>query len=825
MAYLSERMLSSVNGMNIQTKILLGFAISMMSLFIVGLTGYRTTQNLVETADWVAHTHEVKTLIESVVSQLKDSETGQRGYLLTGNPSYLEPYESGKSLIDTNLSRLRYLTVDNPMQQVRIGQIMMLANEKLKELKETVDLYKAGNRTGAFDVLMSDSGKQIMDEIRAIIHDMKSEEAQLLAVRQQASKSATELATLIISIGFVLAFSIIGTISIFTVREINRYNTERKQENITEKKFAEEKLKKSHALYSQAERMGRLGYWEWDAETDRISNCSDQYANIFEMTVEEVFAVEQSFDDEILEYIHEDDRERYIQVTETAYERKEKWDIEFRAITQTGKVLYVREIGEPEIDEQGTIIRTFGTLQDITDSKLVEERLSYQASHDALTGLINRREFEKRAERLLSTIKQDKSEHALCFMDLDQFKIVNDTCGHTAGDELLRQLGSVLANTVRYRDTLARLGGDEFGVLMEHCSLDDAHRVAASLQKTVQNFKFTWQEHDFKIGVSIGLVPVTSDTTNLTELMKQADAACYMAKDQGRNRIHVYHPEDTDLAKRHGEMQWVERLNQALEDDLFCLYAQPIVSINGSDDTGIHYELLIRMKDENGDIILPDEFLPAAERYNLITKIDCWVIEHAIDLLANDPVFLKKINFCSVNLSGQSLTNPDILKFITNQVIESEIQCEKICFEITETAAISNLNGATKFISTLKRLGCQFALDDFGSGLSSFAYLKNLPVDYLKIDGMFVKDIVDDPIDYAMVKSINEIGQVMGMQTIAECVENDAIKGMLEKIGVNYVQGNGIGKPQPFDALLCRSSNVVDIKNQRVIKTSRNLSK
>jgi diguanylate cyclase (GGDEF)-like protein len=543
------------------------------------------------------------------------------------------------------------------------------------------------------------------------------------------------------------------------------------------------------------------------------------------MTVEEVFAVEQSFDDEILEYIHEDDRERYIQVTETAYERKEKWDIEFRAITQTGKVLYVREIGEPEIDEQGTIIRTFGTLQDITDSKLVEERLSYQASHDALTGLINRREFEKRAERLLSTIKQDKSEHALCFMDLDQFKIVNDTCGHTAGDELLRQLGSVLANTVRYRDTLARLGGDEFGVLMEHCSLDDAHRVAASLQKTVQNFKFTWQEHDFKIGVSIGLVPVTSDTTNLTELMKQADAACYMAKDQGRNRIHVYHPEDTDLAKRHGEMQWVERINQALEDDLFCLYAQPIVSINGSGDAGIHYELLIRMKDENGDIIPPDEFLPAAERYNLITKIDCWVIEHAIDLLANDPVFLKKINFCSVNLSGQSLTNPDILKFITNQVIESEIQCEKICFEITETAAISNLNGATKFISTLKRLGCQFALDDFGSGLSSFAYLKNLPVDYLKIDGMFVKDIVDDPIDYAMVKSINEIGQVMGMQTIAECVENDAIKGMLEKIGVNYVQGNGIGKPQPFDALLCRSSNVVDIKNQMVIKTSHNLSK
>jgi len=809
--------------MNIQTKILLGFTISMMSLSIVGLTGYRTTQNLIHTADWVRHTHEVMTLIESVVSELKDAETSQRGYLLTGNPSYLEPYESGKSLIDTNLSRLRYLTADNSMQQERIGQITMLANEKLKELKETIDLHKAGNRTGAFDLLMSDSGKQLMGDIRAIIHDMKSEEAHLLVIRQQESKSAVELATLITSFGFALAFSIIGIISVFTVRQINRYITESSQENVTERKLAEEKLKKSHALYSQAERMGRLGHWEWDAEADRISNCSEQYANIFEMTVEEVFAIEQSFDDEVLEYIHEDDRERYIQVTEIAFERKEKWDVEFRAITQTGKVLYVREIGEPEIDEQGTIIRTFGTLQDITDSKLVEERLSYQASHDELTGLINRREFEKRAERLLSTINQDKSEHALCFMDLDQFKIVNDTCGHTAGDELLRQISSMLTNTVRYRDTLARFGGDEFGVLMEHCSLDDAHRVVASLQKTVQDFKFTWQEHDFKIGVSVGLVPVTSDTSNLTELMKQADAACYMAKDQGRNRIHVYHPEDTDLAKRHGEMQWVERINQALEEDLFCLYAQPIVSING--DTGTHYELLIRMKDENGDIIPPDEFLPAAERYNLITKIDCWVIEHAIDLLANDPVFLKNISFCSINLSGQSLTNQDILKFIINQVIESEIQSKKICFEITETAAISNLNGATKFISTLKGLGCQFALDDFGSGLSSFAYLKNLPVDYLKIDGMFVKDIADDPIDYAMVKSINEIGQVMGMQTIAECVENDAIKGILKKIGVNYVQGNGIGKPQPFDALLWRSSNVVDIKNQRVIKTSHNLSK
>ena len=446
----------------------------------------------------------------------------------------------------------------------------------------------------------------------------------------------------------------------------------------------------------------------------------------------------------------------------------------------------------------------------LIERRQVDKQLSYQASHDTLTGLVNRREFEYRAERLLSTIKQDNSEHALCFMDLDQFKVVNDTCGHTAGDEMLRQLGSVLTVTVRHRDTLARLGGDEFGVLMEHCSLDDAHRVATSLQKAIQDYQFLWEGSSFKVGVSIGLVPITPVTIDLNELLKDADAACYMAKDKGRNCIHVYHAEDLESTQRHGEMQWATRITQALEEDKFCLYAQPIVPLDGSSDK--HYEFLIRMMDEQGKTIPPGAFLPAAERYSLISKIDHWVIEHAFGLLADNPVFLKQVSFCSINISGQSLSDSEILEFIITQLDKSGIQGEKICFEITETAAISNLNRATKFISTLKELGCRFALDDFGSGLSSFAYLKNLPVDYLKIDGMFVKDIVDDPIDHAMVKSINEIGHVMGMHTIAEFVENDVIKGMLKEIGVNYAQGYGIGKSLPLDELLGRSRNVNDIK-------------
>jgi diguanylate cyclase (GGDEF)-like protein/PAS domain S-box-containing protein len=458
---------------------------------------------------------------------------------------------------------------------------------------------------------------------------------------------------------------------------------------------------------------------------------------------------------------------------------------------------------EPDLDELDIMSQIGTQLGRVIERKQAEEQLSYQACHDALTGLVNRREFERRTERLLATVKRDKSEHALCFMDLDQFKVVNDTCGHTAGDELLRRLGSLLQETVRHRDTLARLGGDEFGVLMEHCSLDDAHRVVTTLQKTIQDYQLAWEGRNFKVGVSMGLVPITSATTSLTELLKDADAACYMAKDEGRNHIHVHHADDAELSQRQGEMQWVMQLNQALIEDRFCLYAQSIEPIDGS--TGEHYELLLRMIDEKGDVIPPGAFLPAAERYNLITQLDSWVIESAFALLAGNPLSLKQISFFSINLSGQSLTKRDFLDFIISELDKSGIQGEKICFEITETAAISNLSTATEFISVLKELGCRFALDDFGSGLSSFGYLKNLPVNYLKIDGMFVKDIVDDPIDRAMVKSINEIGHVMGMQTIAEFVENDEIKGMLREIGVNYAQGYGIGKPMLVDELFGQS--------------------
>lgn len=498
-----------------------------------------------------------------------------------------------------------------------------------------------------------------------------------------------------------------------------------------------------------------------------------------------------------------EDRERISALMDNA-KRGRGSIFEFRATGENGFSHFSSSF-EPITDENDSIVRLMGVTQDITGRKKVEEKLNYQASHDALTGLINRSEFERRANLLLSTIQKDKAEHAICFLDLDQFKIVNDTCGHIAGDELLRQLGMLLRNTVRKRDTLARLGGDEFGVLMELCPLDQAHRVANTVLDAIKAHQFTWEGESFRIGASIGLVAMTEATGNYTDLFKQADAACYLAKELGRNRIHAYHPDDTELAVRHGEMQWVGRIHQALDEKKFCLYAQPIVSLVNDDLE--HYELLVRMQGEQDELIPPGAFLPAAERYNLIEKIDTWVVEQAISLMTYHATFVEQVNFISINLSGQSVANTHFMPMLIALIRESNIDASKICFEVTETAAISNLLAANTFIAALKELGCRFALDDFGSGLSSFGYLKNLPVDYLKIDGMFVKDMVDDPIDKAMVKSINDIGHVMGMKTIAEFVENDAITGQLSGIGVDYAQGYGIGKPEPFNDVISRFNN------------------
>ena len=449
----------------------------------------------------------------------------------------------------------------------------------------------------------------------------------------------------------------------------------------------------------------------------------------------------------------------------------------------------------PETEEEFRNI-PFSIL-DITERKKAEQALSYQATHDSLTGLTNRNDFERRLMRVLETARSSQQEHALCYMDLDQFKVINDTCGHTAGDELLRQLSQLLSKVIRKRDTLARLGGDEFGVLMEHCTIEQAQRVAKDILDTVTEFRFMWEQQVFRIGVSIGLVSIDETSESLANLLSAADSACYMAKDEGRNRIHVYDFDDTDFARRRGEMEWVGRVNQALEDNRLQLWSQPIVAVDKGMEGGDHFELLLRLCDEQGVIVSPGSFLPAAECYGLSTTLDRWVVSNALDWLSRNPDLMRRTHLCCINLSGTSLADEEFLRFVEDRLDQSSVAPQKICFEITETAAIANLSRAMVFMGSLKLRGCQFALDDFGSGLSSFAYLKTLPVDYLKIDGAFVKDIMEDKVDLAMVRSINDVGKVMGKQTIAEFVENDAILEKLRDIGVDYAQGYGICRPTP----------------------------
>ncbi|MEJ2761688.1 MAG: EAL domain-containing protein [Gammaproteobacteria bacterium] len=446
---------------------------------------------------------------------------------------------------------------------------------------------------------------------------------------------------------------------------------------------------------------------------------------------------------------------------------------------------------------QGELV-VCSALLDVTEAYELAQQLSYQASYDPLTGLVNRREFQSHLHRTIVMARTKHTENALCFMDLDQFKVVNDSCGHIAGDELLRQLAYLLKNNVRKHDVLARLGGDEFAILLENCNLQQAQRVANAIRQAIQDFRFRWEDNTFNVGVSIGLVALdwTSETT--TDLLRRADTACYTAKDKGRNRIHVYHPDDEELARRHGEMQWLSRINEALRGNRLQLWAQAVMPIQDTAETGEHFELLVRFQDKNGNIISPDAFLPTAERYNLAPRIDRWVISTILNWYSQDPTRFESLSMCSINLSGQSLSDDELLKYIIEHFESSGIDPHKFCFEVTETAAIANLTYATQFIKALKKMGARFALDDFGSGLSSFAYLKNLPVDYLKIDGQFVRDVLHDPLDLAMVKSINDIGHVMGKKTIAEFVENQDILEVMKEVGIDYVQGYGIAKPAPM---------------------------
>ena len=470
-------------------------------------------------------------------------------------------------------------------------------------------------------------------------------------------------------------------------------------------------------------------------------------------------------------------------------------------IGRDGQEYDIDDSAAPIRGRDGQVLGVVLVFHDVTETRRLTRQLAHDASHDALTGLVNRTEFERRLERALASAQQYDAHHALCYLDLDQFKVVNDTAGHAAGDQLLRQINAILSGMFRERDTLARIGGDEFGLLLDNCPLDRAQLIAQTVVSNIRDHRFHWEGRTYQIGASIGLVPISAATQDTNQLLTQADVACYIAKELGRNRVHLYQQEDSETAQHHSEILGAAGLRDALEQGRFRLQYQPIVSLNLPDSPPVRYEVLLRVAyksspDEASELVLPAAFIPAAERYGLMGAIDRWVIQTAFREYANG--IGQTGAKIAINLSGNSLSDETLLAFIEAQFAEYGFPPERVCFEITETAAIQNLRRALELMAALKRHGCQLALDDFGSGLSSFHYLKTLPVNYLKIDGSFVKDMLENASDCALVAAINQMSHTLGIETVAEYAHSQGIVERLRELGVDYAQGFFIGQPAPW---------------------------
>ena len=470
-------------------------------------------------------------------------------------------------------------------------------------------------------------------------------------------------------------------------------------------------------------------------------------------------------------------------------------------ISRNGDEFGVEDSAAPIRHPNGEVLGVVLVFHDVTEQRRLSGEMSYRATHDSLTGLVNRAEFEARLRRALDKAHEDRSEHALLYIDLDQFKLVNDACGHSVGDQLLQQVAKLLREAVRARDTLARLGGDEFAVILEHCTGEQAARVAQQICDRMEEFRFRHDERRFRIGASIGLVPVDSRWADTTAAMRAADTSCYAAKEAGRNRVHAWFDTDQAMRVRHGDMQWATRLERALDEDRFVLYAQRIEPLAG-DVTGVHAEVLVRLLDADGSMIPPGAFLPAAERFHVATRIDRWVLRHALQHIEALPELVALDTLC-INLSGQSVGD----RAFHRDAIEvlhaaGPAVCQRICLEITETAAVTNMADAVAFIEQVRALGVRIALDDFGAGASSFGYLKTLKVDLLKIDGSFIRDLIDDPLDAAAVRCFVDVARVVGVRTVAECVDRPALLQRVREIGIDYAQGFLLHRPAPIEDVM-----------------------
>lgn len=501
----------------------------------------------------------------------------------------------------------------------------------------------------------------------------------------------------------------------------------------------------------------------------------------------------------VLDVTHHEDREKHRRdLEEMQLDGSGEITIEKRYIRADGRMIWANVNVATVRDSQGRSLYFAAVIDDITESRRLSDQLSHQATHDALTGLINRYEFERRMQQAMQRSRIEGVSNALCFLDLDQFKIVNDTCGHVAGDALLKQVGNILRQCIRSNDTLARLGGDEFALLLEACPADSARAVAEKIRLAIHDFQFTWEEQSFNLGVSIGVVPFDASSEDINYIMSAADTACYAAKESGRNRVHLAEEGDKELHRHMEAMRWQHGLRDALTNDRFFLVWQPIHRVGGDRRKPTRFEVLLRLRDENGKTVPPGDFLPAAERFGMIRRVDRWVLNEALRWLGEDATRRKNVASLSVNLSGLTFSESGFADHVLETLARYDVPASSLCLEITETATITNMNAAREMIGTLQACGCRFSLDDFGIGFASFAYLNSFPVDSIKIDGTFVRDMDSNSVHLAMVRSINDIAHAMGKETVAEFVENERIWELLGELGVDYAQGFGIGRPQPL---------------------------
>ena len=461
----------------------------------------------------------------------------------------------------------------------------------------------------------------------------------------------------------------------------------------------------------------------------------------------------------------------------------------------SGEERAIELAASPLRNEHGELVGAVVLMHDVTELRGLHRQMSYQATHDALTGLVNRREFEGRLDEAADVARRGEATHMLCFLDLDRFKIVNDTSGHLAGDSMLREVAKLLREAVRDSDTVARLGGDEFGMLLVGCPLDKARQIADDVCRSIATYRFVWHDRVFNVGVSIGLIEIAREAGTVEQLLAAADSACYVAKKEGAGRVSVYSARDEAMARNNGEIEWLQKLQSALKEERFALYYQPIVSAFGPDTEGPSMEVLLRMLDETGAEIAPGEFVAAAERYRLMVSVDRWVVQTTFTALSRNAFQLAADRSVAINISGQTLGDPQFLEFVVEMLDRTGIAPDQVCFEITESAVIGNMEAARRFVGVLHGMGCKFTIDDFGSGVASFSSLKNLPLDYLKLDGSFMRNLAQDSVSQTMVTAMIKLARTLNFKIIAEQVEDSAALDAARKIGVDFVQGFVIARP------------------------------